>query len=568
VHDHPETLALAAAAIDFELDPVERSQLEAALETCPLCRRQAAAMRATATILRRPSDIGTPGRVRDVVIGAAIGRGRRTPPMRSLLAASLSLLVLLGGTAVIVGNRGFNLLSPASPSGSTPVQTAAVQASPTASPPTPTPLSPTASPTPTVQPSSAPPMPIPNVSTGSPSPVDDGPLRPGEVAAMVTDGRLVIRTQPGTGAGSAIFKTRIYPGQRVLTLEGPVEAGGYPWFRVRVGTIEGWVAAAGREGEPWLMPVRNGLIAYVRGAADASGEAILTAGPDGSAGGAVLFADPGLVHFEQLTWSPDGQRLAFVATPAGSATGSTEVYTIDADGTNLVQITQNNVDDDSPAWSPDSTLLALRVDAVDPSAPVGSSVVVTPVVGPGVTVLGPGANPAWSPDGQQIVMTVAEGGSSRLWLQAPDGEGRRQVAEVSVAPIAPAWSPDGQLLVVSSSSGLVVVDIASGSITPLTAEPGLAPTWSLAAAIAFSTTGSASPGIFVIDSDGSNSRRVLADVAYASILQWSPDGRRLLLGDDTGESLVAVADPGSGNLTLLVTGVGGFRSPAWQPRLP
>ena len=88
MHDHPETLALAAAAIDFDLDPAERSRLEAALETCPLCRRQAAEMRATATILRRPSDIGTPGRVRDIVIGAAIGRGRRTVPMRSLLAAS------------------------------------------------------------------------------------------------------------------------------------------------------------------------------------------------------------------------------------------------------------------------------------------------------------------------------------------------------------------------------------------------------------------------------------------------------------------------------------------------
>ncbi len=562
MHDHPETLALAAAAIDFELDPVECSQLEAALETCPLCRRQAAAMRATATILRRPSDIGTPRRIRDVVIGATLRGGRRTPAFRSLLAASLSLLVVLGGTAVIVGNRGLNVLLPASPSASAPTQTSTAQASPTA-PPTGSP----ASPTPTVQPSPAPPTPIPTVSTGSPSPIDLGPLRAGEIAAMVSTGRLVIRTQPGTGPESAVFKTGLYPGQRVLTIEGPVEASGYPWFRVRLGVIEGWAAAASRDGEPWLAPVRNGLIAYVRGAVDPSGEAILTAGPDGSAGGALLFTDPGLVHFEQLTWSPDGRRLAFVATPADSVNGSTEIYTIDADGTNLVQITQNDVDDDSPVWSPDSTRLALRVDAVDPSAPVGSNVVVTPVVGPGVTVLGPGANPAWSPDGLQVAMTVAEGGSSRLWVQAPDGGGRRQVAEVSVASVAPAWSPDGQHLVVSSSS-LLLVDVASGSITPLTPEPGLTPVWSLAGAIAFSTTGSTSPGVFVIDSDRRNLRRVLADLAFATVLQWSPDGNRLLFGDDTGESLVAVADPGSGSLTLLVMDMGGTRSPAWQPRLP
>ena len=82
MHDHREILALAAAAIDFELDADERAALANALETCSLCRRQVSAMRATATVLRRPLDIGTPGRVRDVVVGAAIRRGRRTPAVR------------------------------------------------------------------------------------------------------------------------------------------------------------------------------------------------------------------------------------------------------------------------------------------------------------------------------------------------------------------------------------------------------------------------------------------------------------------------------------------------------
>jgi len=156
---------------------------------------------------------------------------------------------------------------------------------------------------------------------------------------MVTDGRLVIRTQPGMSADSAIFKTRIYPGQRVLTLEGPLEASGYPWFRVRLGVIEGWVAAASRDGEPWLAPVRNGAIAFVRDAADGSGEAIYTIGPDGT-DETLLLADPGLVHYEQLSWSPDGRRLAFVSQLAGAAAGSSEIFVVDADGSKLVQVTQ------------------------------------------------------------------------------------------------------------------------------------------------------------------------------------------------------------------------------------
>ncbi len=562
MHDHPEILALAAAAIDFELEPAERSQLESALETCSLCRRQAAAMRATATVLRRPSDIGTPGRVRDVVIGAAMGGGRRTPAFRSLLAASLSLLVVLGGTVAVVGNRGLNILPPASPNASHPIQTATALASPTASP-----AASQASPSPTAQPSIVSPAPTQTSPASSPSPENLGPLGTGEIAAMVSSGRLVIRTKPGTGADSAIFKTGLYPGQRVLTLEGPDEADGYPWFLVRLGVIEGWAAAASRDGEPWLAPVRNGLIAFVRDSFDGSGEAIVTVGPDGVAGGAVLLDDPNLVHYEQLAWSPNGRKLAFVGTPLGSVNGSTEIYTIDADGTNLVQITVNEVDDDSPAWSPDSTRLALRVDALDVSAAVDSNVVVAPVVGPGITVLGPGSNPVWSPDGLQVAMTVSDAGSTQVWVQGADGSDRRQIGDVTVESAPPAWSPDGQTLVVSSS-GLTLIDVASGAIVPLTAEAGSMPAWSIGGTIAFSAPESASPSVYLVDADGSNVRPVSADLGFASVPRWSPDGRWLLLGDEDGSSPVAIVDLSTGELTLLGSEDGAGRSSAWQPRLP
>ena len=559
MHDHSETLLLAAAAIDFELDPAERSQLDAALATCPLCRREAAGLRATATILHRPSDIGTPARVRDVVIGAALRGGRRTPALRSLLAPSLTLLILLGGTAVLIGNRGLNI-PPPSDSASAPISPATAPPSPTASSSAALQSSPAPSPSPPEQ------VPTATTPVGSPSPVDDGPLRAGEIAAMVTDGRLVIRSQPGTGADSAIFKTKLYPGQRVLTIEGPVEASGYPWFRVRVGVIEGWAASAGRDGEPWLVPVRNGLIAFVREESGGTGEVIVTVGSDGTAGEAVLVAEPGLLRYEQLAWSPDGRRLAFVGTLAGAVDGTSELFTVDADGSNLVQLTQNEVDDDSPAWSPDSTQIAFRQVDPHPPAPVDPDIVVIRADGSGARLLGPGANPVWSPDGLQLAMTVADGGSTRLWVQATDGGDRRQISDVSVASSAPAWSPDGQHLVFSSS-GLFLVEVATGLVTLVTAEPGSKPAWSMDGTIAFATTGSASPGVFVISTDGSSLRRVTGDLRSASRPSWAPDGRWLLLGDDDGGSPLAVVEPGGGDLTF-VGGDGTGRWPAWQPRLP
>lgn len=535
MHDHSEILALAAASIDFELSPAERSQLDQALEACSLCRRQASAMRATATILRRPSDIGTPSRVRAVVVGAAMRGGRRSPRFGPLLVASLSLLVVLGGTAVIVGSRGFGIVAPVSSPSPVPVQSASAAA--------------TATPLPTPEPDPTP-TPSPTIAAVPPSPTVDGPLQAGDIAAMVTDGRLVIRTLPQATADSAIFKTRLHPGQRVLLLEGPVEGSGYPWFRVRVGALEGWVAAASRDGEPWLAPVRNGVIAFVREDPDSLAAAIYTRTPDAAAGEALLLADPDLQNLGHLAWSQDGRRLAFVATPADSKNGTSEVFVVDADGSNLVRVTVNEVDDDSPAWSPDGTRLAVRVGQLDPAAPGDSDVVVTPVDGPGITVLGPGANPVWSPDGLQLAMTVTEAGSASVWVQAPDGGGRRQVTNVAIVPAPPAWSPDGQQLLVSSS-GLVLVDVASGTITPLTDEPATLSAWAIRGAIALSTKSSPLPGIFVIGPDGSGLRRVWNDPSEAITPQWSPDGRRLLLSADGNTSQMSVVDASGGDLTFV-----------------
>ena len=51
---------------------------------------------------------------------------------------------------------------------------------------------------------------------------------------------------------------------------------------------------------------------------------------------------------ERPTWSPDGQRIAFQS----DRNGDYEIYVMNADGTNQVNITNNPAADDvMPAWS-------------------------------------------------------------------------------------------------------------------------------------------------------------------------------------------------------------------------
>jgi 7,8-dihydropterin-6-yl-methyl-4-(beta-D-ribofuranosyl)aminobenzene 5'-phosphate synthase len=54
------------------------------------------------------------------------------------------------------------------------------------------------------------------------------------------------------------------------------------------------------------------------------------------------------------TWSPDGSQIAFMST----LDKDWEICVVDANGKNLRQLTDNQVDDRGPAWSPDGTRIA------------------------------------------------------------------------------------------------------------------------------------------------------------------------------------------------------------------
>jgi Tol biopolymer transport system component len=60
-------------------------------------------------------------------------------------------------------------------------------------------------------------------------------------------------------------------------------------------------------------------------------------------------------------WSPDGTRIAFESNAdvaGGNPTRDGEIWTMDADGSNPVQITHNEIHDEGAAWSPDGAMLA------------------------------------------------------------------------------------------------------------------------------------------------------------------------------------------------------------------
>lgn len=268
----------------------------------------------------------------------------------------------------------------------------------------------------------------------------------------------------------------------------------------------------------------SGVIAFVRG------EGIYVMRADGS-GVRPLWRGGMLSAFARdLAWSPDGQRLAFVADG--------RIWVMGADGSRPVRVTGR----------------------------------VPPKLG------GPGS-PSWSPDGRRIAYSYsAKPDVDRdVWVMNADGTNKRRLARTAdCAEVDVDWSPRGGLLVRTCGHGWGTKELrllssdGSSRRSILTAKGVSAPDWSPdGRRIVFEKWG-AFPGISVL-SVGQHiafNQFTLLPVTRRGVFYsdpvWSPDGRRIAFvhGSPQEDGIFVMNADGTG-VTRLTRGYD--RSPAWQP---
>lgn len=287
-------------------------------------------------------------------------------------------------------------------------------------------------------------------------------------------------------------------------------------------------------------------IVFVTGSPTGPGPMIAVMAPDGSG---VRVLGPG----SEPAWSPDGTRIAFTDT---TADGSTGVFVMDADGTDVRRLTTNPSGmDESPSWSPDgsrivfsrSTFVTTTPDPVATRARRDLYTIGSDGTGLAKLIGGPTDDfgPQWSPDGSRLgfvrfVDPASQGpeGTPQVWVLRLDGsEPEEQLTELEGGTFRFAWSPDAARLVLDAGCKVHVVEVDGGAVSEVTFGPVIQcpwdPSWSPdGTKIVFAAGPDEDHDIFVANADGTRVVRLTGPAGHDNQASWWG----LPAGDDPGRS--------------------------------
>ena len=231
-----------------------------------------------------------------------------------------------------------------------------------------------------------------------------------------------------------------------------------------------------------------------------------------------------------LVWSPDGR--SYVRTTEWVSGETKELLTLDEDGLPQVEITEitgdrelllinldgtsqflteNDVPDESPAWSPDGNQIAFvsgrsednEIHVMDADGSHVRRLTVSPRED---------WQPSWSPDGKHIVFASLRTGDWEIYVMDSDGANTYQLTESPGVDWTPDWSPDGQRIVFASNRTPDGIKVTDETVV----DNPETNTWD----------------IYVMNHDGSSVRR-LTDAPGSDIEPtWSPDGKYLAFASD------------------------------------
>jgi Tol biopolymer transport system component len=287
------------------------------------------------------------------------------------------------------------------------------------------------------------------------------------------------------------------------------------------------------------------------------------------------------------SWSPDGTQLAYWKGRGGRQ--GLEVMRWDPEeSVDGVEVTWVGGTHDPPIWSPDGASLA--IDGLLARA-TRDQVAVVSTAGDRKVTDGAALHPSWAPDGDSVAFfgslgTVSERDSpdfSGLIVAKSDLRDPVQIGEAGLsaadheAGVGPAWSPDGDWIVIgtigSGGHDLIAISPDGTESRPIATsdEDEILPEWSRdpdRGLLAF-LRGRDAYRLVLTDAEGSIVREFDGPGLTPVRPTWSPDGRRILVfgqrpPDDGGGSLGLIYEVVGSDPPLEFVVDGDVSGASWQ----
>jgi TolB protein len=233
--------------------------------------------------------------------------------------------------------------------------------------------------------------------------------------------------------------------------------------------------------------------------------------------------------------SPDGKRLIYVTVIAGRE----QLMTMNADGSDPLQITNETLDHEDPTWSP---------------------------------------------DGRRIAYVGVSKTEKIIYIANADGSHSEPVTPAGIHAIHPEWAPDGTKIIYCSdddlhppeknASDLIVLDIATrksavlikGDAENINTYPQYSPdmrriVWRRYLASEHNSE------VFVANADGTEPRNITRNPAFDGWPTWSPDGKLIAFASNRNSHgyQIFVMNPDGSNVQLVANTEGRATAPRWAP---